>query len=353
MKIFPSLLILLTSVLACRGESQTLKPVEPEKNAAVSLLRSDWKTLVEQRKKMGTDKGKKKNNLHFPLAVNLKWEGGKPPFTLEITGSGNAGRYRIEGISARSFRAANLMTATEYEWSVSDAAGKRVKNAFHTLPGPRLIELPDRECGPINLRDLGGRISKFGGRVRQGVVYRGSELKYGFSEKNRLFMVNELKIKTDLDLRYHEQVAKEKKSGIGALGSGVKWIHRAVNAYKSFTPEQNKLFRDTIRVFTRKENYPVYLHCAGGADRTGEISFLLNAIAGVSDEDLLEDYELTSLSIFPRPRTEPYFQTWLKGIASFSDAGKPFSEQVEQYLLKIGLSKEELDRIREILLERK
>ena len=68
---------------------------------------------------------------------------------------------------------------------------------------------------------------------------------------------------------------------------------------------------------------------------------------------MLEDYELTSLSIFPRPRTEPYFQTWLKGIASFSDAGKPFSEQVEQYLLKIGLSKEELDRIREILLERK
>ena len=354
MKKYPILLMLMAAVFACRGESQTLKPVEPAKNVSVSLLRSDWKTLVEQRKKMEYNKGEMKKNLHFPLAVNLKWEGGKPPFTLEITGSGNAGQYRIEKIAVRSFRVVNLMTATEYEWSVSDAGGNRVKNAFRTLPGARLIELPDRECGPVNLRDLGGRISKFGGRVRQGLIYRGSALNTPrrFSEKNRLFMVGELKIKTDLDLRYPKQVVKEKQSGIGLLGSGVKWIHCPVNAYKSFTPEQNELFRDTIRIFAQKENYPVYLHCAGGVDRTGEISFLLNAIAGVSDEDLLEEYELSSLSLYPRPRTIPYFRTWLKGIASFSDAGKPFSEQVEQYLLKIGLSREELDRIRENLLDR-
>ena len=340
-------------MLVCRGESQALKPVAPKKNAAVSLLRSDWKTLVEQRKKMEYDKREMKNNLHFPLAVNLTWEGGKPPFTLEITGVRNAVTHRFEGIAERNFRVVNLMTATEYEWSVSDAAGNRVKNVFHTLPGPRLIELPDRKCGPINLRDLGGRISKFGGRVRQGLVYRGSRLNWfrTFSEKNRLFMVNELKIKTDLDLRYPGQVKKEKQSGIGALGSEVKWIHRPVNAYKSFTPEQNALFRDTIRVFAREENYPVYLHCYGGVDRTGEIAFLLNAIAGVSDEDLLEDYELSSLSLFPRPRTIEYFLTWQKGIASFSAADKSFSEQVEQYLLKIGLSREELNRIREILVE--
>ena len=89
-------------------------------------------------------------------------------------------------------------------------------------------------------------------------------------------------------------------------------------------------------------------------DLEKQISDLMNTLSDpYNNEELLEDYELTSLSLYPRPRTEPYFQTWLKKIASFSAAGKPFSEQVEQYLLKIGLSQEELNRIREILLERK
>ena len=39
----------------------------------------------------------------------------------------------------------------------------------------------------------------------------------------------------------------------------------------------------------------IYFHCAGGADRTGTMAFLIEALLGVSECDMSKDYELTSL----------------------------------------------------------
>ena len=38
----------------------------------------------------------------------------------------------------------------------------------------------------------------------------------------------------------------------------------------------------------------MYFHCAGGADRTGTLAFLIEALVGVSENDLSKDYELTT-----------------------------------------------------------
>ncbi len=42
-----------------------------------------------------------------------------------------------------------------------------------------------------------------------------------------------------------------------------------------------------------RENYPIYLHCTYGNDRTGTICYLLEALLGVRDEDLLKEYRLS------------------------------------------------------------
>ena len=346
MKLIYGLLILLSLQLS-GSELVLLSPVRGE---SVSLLRPDWKELVEQRKMIKPKKKVLDQNLHFPLPVKLAWKGGTPPYELHL--SGGSDHRTINGLSTGKLSLVNLLSGTRYEWSITDAAGNHASSVFHTQAGPRLIELPDKGRSPVNLRDLGGRTSKYGGVVRQGIIYRGSELNYNgkFSEKNRLFMVRELKIRTELDLRYENQIKKEKQT-FSTLGRTVVWHHYAVNAYESFTPEQNVLFRNAIRVFASKDAYPVFIHCNGGVDRTGEVSFLLNAVAGVSDAELLEDYEFSSLSIFPRPRTIPYFQRWLKGIASYSSADKSYSEQVEQYLLGIGVTREEIAAIRANMLQ--
>lgn len=343
--------VFLAAVLTLAAAAAGPELLSPENRTSVPLLRADWKALTEQRKMLPKTSEIFKENLHFPLPVDLSWRGGKGPYTLELTGGSD--NRRFSGVTAEKFRIVNLQTGTDYRWSVTDASGARGEGVFRTEPGPRLIQVPDAAAWPVNLRDLGGRVSSLGGKVCQGLVYRGSHMRESkkMSEENRRFMVDELKIKTELDLRYESVIKKEKRTKSN-LGDGVTWIHCPVNAYKSFTPEQNDLFRNAIRVFARPEAYPVYVHCQGGVDRTGEICFLLSALAGVSEDDLLTDYELSSLSRFPRSREKTvYFRTWREKIASFAP-DKNWSERAERYLLSIGVTETEIGAIKDILLGR-
>ena len=190
-----------------------------------------------------------------------------------------------------------------------------------------------------------------GRRTRQGMAFRGSEMNRDFfmiTPEGVRFMREELKIHTDLDMRYAEDTSHFTAS---PLGADVQWIRRPVNAYNSFIPEQNVLFRDTIRVFADAGNYPIYLHCSGGSDRTGEIVFLLDMLLDVDEERAFLDYEASSLAYYPRPRSTAYFQNWLKAIQSMSPPGTPRPRQVRNYLKHIGVTEAELDSIKKIMLE--
>ena len=327
--------------------------IAPVNGETVPLLRSDWKQLTAARKGRNSGQGgdtDHKDNLAFPEPVQFSWDGGKPPFRLQLESADDRRDLTVPDGSAQVIW--NLLSGTEYRWKVTDSVGESAQGTFSTGDDPRLIRFPNPSGGPVNFRDLGGRRSQFGGKTRQGILYRGSDChldELTFPEENRLFMTGELKIRTELDMRYQCQVDDEKKTE-SSLGPEVRWFHIPVNAYDSFTPEQNLLFAKALRIFAVPENYPLYFHCSGGVDRTGEIAFLLNALAGVDEEDCLLDYEMSSLCWFPRARTIPYFQEWRAKIASFSPPGTPLSERVENYLLSIGLTPDEIGTIRKILL---
>ena len=40
----------------------------------------------------------------------------------------------------------------------------------------------------------------------------------------------------------------------------------------------------------------IYFHCTHGADRTGTIAYLIEALLGVDESDRITDYELTTLA---------------------------------------------------------
>ena len=42
-----------------------------------------------------------------------------------------------------------------------------------------------------------------------------------------------------------------------------------------------------IAAIADENRYPVYIHCTGGADRTGTLAFLINALLGVGEDDLI------------------------------------------------------------------
>lgn len=48
-----------------------------------------------------------------------------------------------------------------------------------------------------------------------------------------------------------------------------------------------------LRVLACRENYPLMVHCTHGKDRTGLVVALVLRLLGVSDADIVADYELS------------------------------------------------------------
>jgi protein-tyrosine phosphatase len=89
----------------------------------------------------------------------------------------------------------------------------------------------------------------------------------------------------------------------------------------------------------------VLIHCSRGNDRTGIITMLLLALVGVAPDDIAEDYELS-----PDPHRTEFLKskhTSSREVILDALAGL----DVESYLLAGGLSKSDLEAIRERFLE--
>ena len=212
---------------------------------------------------------------------------------------------------------------------------------------PRLIFAE----GLSNIRDLGGWQGRNGKRIRQGLIYRGCEMEFHHTvtEQGKRTLRDALQIKTDLDLR-EEAMGKVFSS---ALGAQVNHVLLPVKAYGDFLKEEEKeVCRQLFHLFTEKGRYPFYIHCWGGADRTGTVLFLLGGILGMSEQDLFLDYEFTSFSVWgDRSVHSELFCSLLKGLQPYGKEGDSINQKCEAYLLSAGVTETELNRIREMMLQ--
>ena len=197
--------------------------------------------------------------------------------------------------------------------------------------------------GTTNVRDCGGWKTTDGHRVKQGMLYRGSELNshVEITAEGLLTMKNDLKIRTDLDLRGKNEVV------LDVLQEN--YVNIPCLAYDEFLydPETH---RKIFEFFLKKETYPVYFHCRGGADRTGTMTYLLNALLGVEKSDLVDDYEITTLSIWGvRSRNTGLFQAFRARLDEFP--GETDREKAEAFTLSCGITMKQIEEFRALLLE--
>jgi protein-tyrosine phosphatase len=100
-----------------------------------------------------------------------------------------------------------------------------------------------------------------------------------------------------------------------------------------------------VRTIAQAQPGGVMIHCQRGHDRTGIITILLLALAGVSPEDIVADYELSvdpeREEFLARENTNTR-ETILNTLTSLD---------VEDYLLSGGLSQADLEAIRNRFLE--
>lgn len=171
----------------------------------------------------------------------------------------------------------NLMPGVETTVGQWQVARKNV--------APRMLKLEN----VWNVRDCGG-YSADGGNVKYGMLFRGSRLNNATTTD--LELLEDVGIKLDLDIR------DSGNAGNGHIPNADYLNVPMTNAYAQMIQSEATAAANAVKMAMESivANKPVYVHCASGADRTGCICAMLEAVLGMSDADIDRDFELTCFS---------------------------------------------------------
>jgi protein-tyrosine phosphatase len=233
--------------------------------------------------------------------------------------------------------------------------------------------------GLLNVRDLGGHRTEDGGETRYGAVVRADSL-HQLTE-NGWQSVVDYGIHTVIDLRMDEE-----REGDPPAGAPIDLLHislfdddkavfekvdaaaEAARDVASATREVYLLFLEhfkanvatAIRAIANAPEGGVVVHCMGGKDRTGLVTALLLALAGVDDEQIAADYALSEERLrtrhelwfaeaetdAERKRLERIAQTPAASIVGVLQELERRYGSVEGYLRIAGVSDDDLARAR-------
>ena len=254
----------------------------------------------------------------------------------------------------------DLKSGYAYYWRINAYYSEKLIRSqvfsFETMAIPKSIFM--KTVG--NFRDMGGFKTSLNKRIKSGMVFRGANPD-GASEQDKDYLLNTLKIKSELDLRN----AGEGKCGQNVLGftnyftadnNGGFYYNNYPNGI-GYRTGRDVLAKE-IKYFANRDNYPIYYHCAIGRDRTGSLAMVLNSLLGVSKKDIGIDYEI---SMFARVSTSDvnddlvqdlvdqvyYIYNYIYG----GYTGSNMQEKTEAFLSDIGVTQEEINNIKDILLE--
>ena len=157
-----------------------------------------------------------------------------------------------------------------------------------------------------------------------------------------------LGIRTDLDLRSDRECFGMTGS---PFGPEVTWLHVSSSAYGGIQKESGKkAFAKVFRAFLDADRYPIVFHCIAGADRTGSLAFVLEALLGMDEDELYKDWEVTGFQKSKLDfRHETRFDKLVKGFDIYP--GATIHERVVAFVKSCGFTDADIARFRELVLE--
>lgn len=307
----------------------------------------------------------------------------------------------VDDLSGSTYTIKNLIPNRLYTYIIKDSNGDTLRSGSCKASGQvRFIDAGNvtlyslssetTEQAPLfNVRDIGGWECD-GGHLKYGLIYRGSQLNgtarnpsnhlrgISISTKQQKFFKDFLGIKDEIDLRQIENDPDAGNSETAgddgvygtaddiadtALGLGVDYILVPVKPYYNGVlltdATQNNRYATLIKRVASdiKQNKPCYIHCMEGADRTGTLCMLIEAICGVSRNSIERDYELTSFSKKYSNTRNTRLRTnanWWGNLIQYvlnSTTGDSFRDKIIDYVLRIGVTIDEINTIRAGLIE--
>lgn len=252
----------------------------------------------------------------IPIPFTVKWNHNEDAMRTTVAvdtkaiGTVNAYTMRMyDATGLDNYPIYNLLPSKTYYYKVthvlSDGSLVEAKSGSFTTSSEawRLLYID----GTQNVRDLGGWTGLNGKKVKYGKIIRGAAFSDSsfpglmLTGKGRLALA-ELKIQAELNLGaidsatsiaanvaykkiYYTNyaIAITDATAQANFKTILEWIVSCLNG----TLTQSGL--DTVA-------RNIYMHCQGGCDRTGTLSFLLLGLLGVSESDLAKEYELSSFS---------------------------------------------------------
>ena len=388
-------------------EGETVPQMWPEQIAFLEMPREQRKVNRYAGDRQAVEALKARKAAARPVVI--AWTGASGPCKVKVVRLPDGKVFHESSAVGSVSITGRLEIARSWRATVSSGASKASVTFSTEDRAPRIITLD----GVNNARDIGGRIGLGGRRVKQGLVFRTGGLNYnakaeyytydeilklheegklrsagtwkshglgreyesrlksgkGIDRKNlrlfkhgpknpgdqrlsdadRAYMRRFLGIKTDIDFRDDWECYG---MTVSPLGDDVHWYHYTwISGYGGLNkPNGRASAARAFSVFIHQHLYPIDFHCIGGTDRTGTFAFMLNALLGVDEEELIRDYEM---SFIGGAGVDKRHYEWLESMLKAAHAlpGDTLADKFRRYFISLGFTEEEVDGVREFLLE--
>ena len=207
-----------------------------------------------------------------------------------------------------------------------------------------------------NVRDMGGRTTYAGGKIKQGLIYRGAGNKFdnnsSVNSECKNVLTKQLKIKTEIN------VANKDSNNLNFSGVQLKncYMNYGSTPYSNLARNAEKI-RQVMDILADETNYPVFYHCRIGTDRTGITGMMIGGLLGIPFNEVFQDYCFSNFAPidglrYPNKASDPNGDDPAKYIDEIlAMPGATYQEQTYNALLSIGCKAETLNKIIDFMTE--
>ena len=303
-------------------------------------------------------------NVSQPLPVKLDWnftpEAGKTVSKYAVVFGQKADLsdgFEVAGTSATTLSFYNTFLGTNYfkivaKYADGSEKASDIKTFKVTEQAPRNLLVGNMP----NCRDMGGRTTVAGGKVKQGLIYRTSGSKFDnntpSNQEAKDVLLKQLKVKTEIN------VANSTTNNVNLSGTKVENAYMAYGSVPYSNLARNSVrIRQVMDILAEENNYPVFYHCRIGTDRTGITGVMIGGLLGISFNEIIQDYGFSNFAPIDNQRypgktpdnNGDDIKKYIDEIIALPGAN--FQEKTYLALRMIGVPAAKLDKIIDFMTE--